>query len=141
MKKILVYSNKNAARSQMLEGWLAYYLKNKAEVISAGNHIETIHMLAQKAMIESVIDINKFKSKNLADFNNEIFNLVIIVDETEPESLILKHTPDEVITHPFKDPSLAEGTEQERLQSYREICHEIEDYALEIAIKHFGLFN
>ncbi len=141
MKKVLIYSNKNAARSQMLEGWLAYYLKGKAKVISAGNHIESIHMLAQKAMMESVIDINKFKSKNLSDYNNEIFNLVIIVDETDPKSLVLKHEPDEIIAHPFKDPSLAEGTDMEKLQSYREICHEIEDYALEVAIKHFGLFN
>ncbi|WP_161636313.1 low molecular weight phosphatase family protein [Saccharicrinis fermentans] len=49
MKKILVYTEKNAARSQMLQGWLNYYLKGKAEVLSAGGHIEPIQMLAQKA--------------------------------------------------------------------------------------------
>ncbi|WP_282038370.1 hypothetical protein [Saccharicrinis aurantiacus] len=139
MKKVLIYSNKNAARSQMLEGWLAYYLKGKAEVQSAGTEIEPIHMLAQKAMMESVIDINKFKSASITDCNKEKFDLVIICDETIPEALKLEQEPGEIITRPFRDPSLAIGTDLEKLKSYREVCNVIEDYALEIAMKYFGL--
>lgn len=141
MKKVLIYSNKNAARSQMLEGWLAYYLKGKAEVQSAGNEIEPIHMLAQKAMMESVIDINKFKAVSILDCAKEKFDLVIICDETIPEALKLEQEPTEVITREFRDPSLAIGTDQEKLKSYRDVCNVIEDYALEIAMKRFGLLS
>jgi arsenate reductase len=141
MKKILIFSNKNAARSQMMQGWLAYYLKDKAEVISAGKHIESIHMLAQKAMMESVIDINAFKSKNISDYNHEVFDYVIIVDESTTDSIIFTHEPGEIITHPFKDPGLADGTDIEKLKAYREVCNEIEDYAMEFAMKHFNLFQ
>ena len=114
MKKILVYAEKNAARSQMLQGWLNYYLKGKAEVVSAGNNIEPIHMLAQKAMMESVIDINKNKSSTLADYQHEIFEYVILVDNSSQDEITLTHEPGEIIAHPFKDPRLAEGTDQEK---------------------------
>ncbi len=141
MKNILVFSNKNTARSQMLEGWLNYYLKGKAHVVSAGVHISPISMLAQKAMIESVIDINKYKSKNISDFANKLFDFVIIVDHTEKDNIILKHEPKEWIIHPFKDPGLAEGSDMEKLMAYREVCNEIEDYAMSFSMKHFNLFN
>ncbi len=141
MKKILVYSEKNAARSQMLQGWLNYYLKGKAEIHSAGNHIEPINMLAQKAMMESVIDINKYKSANISDYLNEVYDYLIIVDETSADSLILKNEPEKIICHPFKDPALAEGSDQEKLLAYREVCNEIEDYAMEFAMKNFNILQ
>ncbi len=141
MKKILVFSNKNSARSQMLQGWLSYYLKDKAEVVSAGEHVEPIHILAQKAMMESVIDINKYQSKNIAEYNHEIFDYMIIVDHTEPEDIVLNHEPREVIRHPFDNPGLAEGTDMDKLKSYREVCNEIEDYAMEFAMKKFNLLQ
>ncbi|WP_066628433.1 arsenate reductase/protein-tyrosine-phosphatase family protein [Labilibacter marinus] len=141
MKKILVFTAKNSARSQMLEGWLSYYLKGKAEVVSAGTHIEPIQMLAQKAMIESVIDINKSKSKSITEFTHDIFEFVIIADSSSPEEIILSHEPQKVICHPFKNPGLAEGTDKERLLSYREVCNEIEDYAMEFAMKNFNILQ
>lgn len=139
MKKILVYTEKNAARSQMLQGWLSYYLKGKAKVYSAGDHIEPIQILAQKAMIESVIDINNYKSSNISDFNHESFDYLIIADHTLPESILMTHEPKEIVCHPFKNPALAEGSDMEKLKSYREVCNEIEDYAMEFAMKHFNL--
>ncbi|MCW3785719.1 hypothetical protein [Plebeiibacterium sediminum] len=141
MKKILVFSNRNSARSQMLQGWLSYYLKDKAEVESAGKHIEPIHMLAQKAMMESVIDINKYKSKNISEFKNEIFDYMIIVDHTQADDIVLAHEPGVVIVHPFDNPGLAEGTDMDKLKAYREICNEIEDYAMEFAMKYFNLLQ
>ncbi len=140
MKDILVFSNKNTARSQMLEGWLNYYLKDKAKVVSAGDHIVPISLLAQKAMIESVIDINKYKSKNISDFAHMAFDYVIIVDHTNKDDIVLAHEPGEWIIHPFSDPGLAEGSDMEKLVVYRELCNEIEDYAMSFAMKHFNLF-
>lgn len=141
MKKILIYTEKNAARSQMLQGWLNYYLKEQAEVFCAGSHIEPIHMLAQKAMMESVIDINKNTSSNISNYNHHQFDFVIIADSSSPNDLIFTHEPVEIICHPFKDPRLAEGTDQEKLLAYREICNEIEDYALAFAMKHFNIMQ
>ena len=141
MKKILIFTEKNAARSQMLQGWLNYYLKEQAEVFCAGTHIEPIHILAQKAMMESVIDINKNTSSNISDFNQHQFDFVIIADHSSPDDLVFIHEPGEIIRHPFTNPRLAEGTDQEKLLAYREICNEIEDYALEFAIKHFNIMQ
>ncbi len=141
MKKILIYSEKNAARSQMLKGWLSYYLKDRAEVFSAGTHIESIHKLAQKAMMESVIDISSYNSKNISDFNREVFDYLIIADHSKIDDIILTHTPKKIICHPFKNPRLADGSDQEKLLSYREICNEIEDFAMEFAMKHFNILQ
>jgi arsenate reductase len=139
MKKILVYSDKNSARSPMLQGWLSYFLKDKAEIYSAGDHIESIHRLAQKAMMESVIDINNYQSKNTEDYSTAFFDYVIIVDHTKPEDVSLNINPGQIISHPFSNPRLAEGSEEERLEAYREVCKEIEDYAMEFAMKQFNL--
>ncbi|SMO76366.1 arsenate reductase [Saccharicrinis carchari] len=141
MKKILIYTERNAARSQMLQGWLNYYLKGQAKVFCAGTNIEPVHMLAQKAMMESVIDISKNTSSNISDYKQHRFDYVIVADHSSPDDLVWTHEPGEIICHPFKDPRLAEGTDQEKLLAYREICNEIEDYAMVFAMKHFDIMQ
>ncbi|WP_157471543.1 hypothetical protein [Marinifilum fragile] len=49
MKKVLVISEKNEARSQMAEKWLNYYGKKHLKVWSAGLEKGIISVLAQKA--------------------------------------------------------------------------------------------
>ncbi|GAF05087.1 low molecular weight phosphatase family protein [Saccharicrinis fermentans] len=92
-------------------------------------------------MMESVIDINKNKSVNLSDYQHEIFAYVIIADSSSPEDVLLSHEPGKIICHPFKNPALAQGSDQEKLLSYREVCNEIEDYAMEFAMKHFNILQ
>jgi len=64
LKKVLVISGNNACRSQMAEGWMNYYGKGAIDVKSAGLVKGSLDWEAANAMMEAVIDITKYTSKN-----------------------------------------------------------------------------
>ncbi len=140
MKKILVYTKKNKSRSRMMQGWLQYYLKNKANVISAGESNDYPDIFAQKAMSESVLDILKNKTDNIVSCLNEKFDFVFILDGTPAENISFEQTPNKLIEKNFPDPSLKKGTDMEKLIEYRTVCNNIEDFALTFAIQEFNIF-
>ncbi|MGE0077942.1 MAG: hypothetical protein AB7S48_08800 [Bacteroidales bacterium] len=87
MKRILVVSKHNACRSQMAEGWLSYYGKGVAEVVSAGFNPEKLDMKAANSMMDAVMDITRYKSKGINEFADKEFDFVICLD-SELESIL-----------------------------------------------------
>ncbi len=77
MKKILFLCRENSARSQIAEGIVNYFYKNKFFACSAGIKIKSIHPLAIEVMKEMGIDISKNRSKILSEFINEEFDYVV----------------------------------------------------------------
>ncbi len=67
-QKVLFVCTGNSCRSQMEEGLLRHYGKDKFEVFSAGLEPSYVHSLAIKAMAESGIDI----TNQYAEFNKEV---------------------------------------------------------------------
>ncbi len=57
-RKVLIVRTGNSCRSQMAEGMLRYFGKDKFEVFSAGVETSVVHPLANKTMSESGIDIS-----------------------------------------------------------------------------------
>ena len=67
-QKALFVCTGNSCRSQMAEGLLSHYGKDKFDGFSAGLEPSYVHPLAIKAMAESGIDI----TKQYAEFNKEM---------------------------------------------------------------------
>ena len=67
-QKVLFVCTGNSCRSQMAEGLIRHYGKDKFDVFSAGLEPSYVHPLAIKAMAESGIDI----TNQYAEFNEEV---------------------------------------------------------------------
>nr|WP_320119930.1 hypothetical protein [uncultured Marinifilum sp.] len=127
MKKLLIISDKNEARSQMAEKWLNYYGKKHLKVFSAGVNKGNISILAQKAMAEAVMDIPEYKSKLLSDLNENTFDFVLCFDKEFSEKLPeIKGNP-EVKVFDVPNPAKVEGEENVKLQAYAAVCNAIDD--------------
>jgi len=105
-KKILVLCTGNSCRSQIAEGYLKFFLKNKANVYSAGVDNHEINKLAIKTMKDDGIDISKQVSNNINEFNSVKFDHIITVCDNAQEKCPIFFSENAIRTHhPFFDPS------------------------------------
>ena len=105
-KKILVLCTGNSCRSQIAEGYLNFFLKNRANVYSAGVDNHEINKLAIKTMKDDGIDISKQVSNNINEFNSVKFDHIITVCDNAKEKCPIFFSENAIRTHhPFFDPS------------------------------------
>jgi len=117
MKRVLFLCSHNAARSQMAEGFLRAYGGDRLEVESAGTKATELHPLAVRVMGEAGVDISKQRSKSV-DEVGEGWDVVVTVCDANcpiPPRTGLK------LSWRFPDPSLAGGSEEERLAAFRKV--------------------
>ncbi|MBI9059021.1 hypothetical protein L3049_17395 [Labilibaculum sp. DW002] len=127
MKKVLILSSKNEARSHMAEKWLKYYGKKHLEVVSAGLEKGIINVMAQKAMAEAVMDIPEYKAKSISAFQDTNFDFVLCFDAKVKENMIELNGNPEVLLFELPDPAKVEGDKEVRQQAYNAICNAVED--------------
>jgi len=119
----------NSARSQMAEGFGKYYaekLGKDIEVYSAGsNPSGYVHPLAIKVMAEKGIDISKNKSKSLEEIPiNELDYVITLCGDAAENCPVVPNANTQHWRLP--DPARAKGTEEEKLEVFRQIRDEIE---------------
>ena len=129
-KKILFLCTGNSCRSQMAEGWARYLLHETVEAYSAGIETHGLNSSAVAVMAEVGVDISHHLSKNITDFSEIEFDLVITVCGQAHETC--PFFPGRTIHAGFPDPpkmaqELAEQgkTLGEQLECYREVRDEI----------------
>lgn len=111
----------------MAEGFLKSF-DPKLEVYSAGTDAEKIvNPYAVKAMAEVGIDISKQYPKQVDIFLNDTFDYVITVCDHAKEICpvftgIVKHR----IHFGFEDPAKATGSDEEKMEVYRNIRNQIQ---------------
>ena len=127
MKKVLVISEKNEARSQMAEKWLNYYGKKHLRIWSAGIEKGTINVLAQKAMAEAVMDIPEYKSKTLSEIKESTFDFVLCFDQEFSKKLPTFEGEPEIKVFDVPNPAMVEGEEAVKLKAYNAVCNAIDD--------------
>jgi arsenate reductase (thioredoxin) len=125
-QRVLILCTANSARSQMAEGLLRSLAGERFEVFSAGAKPSTVNPLAIKAMDERGIDIRSHRSKHLNEFLEQPFDYVITVCDTAAESCPVFPGPARRIHWSFPDPAAVEGSEKERLGSFRKVRDAIE---------------
>lgn len=84
--KVLILCTGNSCRSQMAEGILKHYGKDKFEVFSAGTQPSKVNQTAIEVMKELGIDISRQRSKNVTEFLGQHFHYIITVCDNAKES-------------------------------------------------------
>ena len=128
MKKILVLCTGNSCRSQIAEGYLRYFAKEKAAVYSAGIETHGVNPKAVSIMKEDGIDISTHTSNNVDEYKNIDFDFVITVCDNAKENCPYFPTSAKTFHYNFPDPSKMEGSEEEITNEFRRVRRLIKDY-------------
>lgn len=133
MKRILVLCTGNSCRSQIAEGYLRYFLKDKAEVFSAGLETHGVNPRAIAIMKEDGIDISSHTSNNVEEYIDLNFDLIITVCDHANEHC--PYFPGNVkrIHHNFPDPAKAKGTEEEIMNEFRKVRDMIKEFSIKVS--------
>ena len=109
----------------MAEGFLRALAGDRFEVASAGTEATRVHPLAIRAMGEVGIDLSGHTSKTIDAFLGRPWGYVITVCDSANERCPVFPAATTRIHWSFDDPSLATGTDEERLETFRRAREEI----------------
>ena len=124
-KNILVLCTGNSCRSQITEGYLRYFAKEKANIYSAGIETHGVNPKAIATMKEDNIDISNHTSNHIDEYKYINFDFVITVCDHAKEHCPFFPTKAKKFHHNFSDPSKATGTNKEIDESFRKTREEI----------------
>ena len=120
-KRILVLCTGNSARSQMAEGLIRALAGDQVQVHSAGTAPAGLNPLAVEAMREIGLDISGHRSKSVAEFAGQRFDMVITVCDQAKESCPLFPGAPQYIHWSLPDPAAVTGGREEKLEAFREV--------------------
>lgn len=120
-KRVLILCTGNSCRSQMAEGFLRHYGGEKFEVFSAGTHPSRVNNTAIQVMKEVGIDLSGHRSKNVAEFIGQNFDIIITVCDNAKESCPVFPGNGIRLHWPFPDPPHGQGTSLSVLKEFRRV--------------------
>jgi arsenate reductase len=138
MKQILVLCTGNSCRSQIAEGYLKHFAKEKATVYSAGVETHGVNPRAIQIMKEDGIDISGHTSNNVNEYRNIEFDYVITVCDNAKERCPFFPSNAQKFHYNFPDPAKATGTEEEILQQFRDVRNMIKKYSQDFVAEHLS---
>ena len=120
---VLFCCTQNAIRSPMAEGMLKQLLGKRIYVDSVGVRAGELDPFAVAAMDEIGIDISKHKSKTFDTLEDTSFDLIISLSpEAQHKAVDMTRTMAcEVEFWNTFDPSIIEGSREQRMDAYREV--------------------
>ena len=120
---VLFCCTQNSIRSPMAEALLKYLHGTRIFVDSVGVRASEIDGFAIAAMDEIGIDLSKHRSKTFDDLEDTSFDLIISLSPEAQHSAVemTRTMACDVEYWPTMDPSVVEGTREERLDSYRDV--------------------
>ncbi len=127
-KKILVLCTGNSCRSQIAEGYLRHFARDRAEIYSAGIETHGLNPKAVATMEEDGIDISGHTSNHIDEYRALDFDFVITVCDHAKESCPYFPTKSEVVHYNFPDPAKAVGTGDEIRLAFKNVREEIKKY-------------
>lgn len=136
MKKILVLCTGNSCRSQIAEGYLRHFSKNKAVIYSAGIETHGVNPRAVVVMKEGGIDISNHTSNHIDEYTDIAFDFILTVCDNAKENCPYFPSQAERFHQNFPDPAKAKGTEDEIMQQFREVREIIKRYSENFIAEH-----
>ncbi len=120
---VLFCCTENSVRSPMAEGLLKQLLGHRIYVDSCGVRGREVDGFSVAAMDELGIDISRHRAKSFGDLEDTSFDLIITLSpEAQHKAMELTRTMAcDVEYWPTLDPSLTEGSRENRLQSWRQV--------------------
>ncbi len=137
-KNILVLCTGNSCRSQIAEGYLRFFVGDKASVYSAGIETHGVNPRAIAVMKEDGIDISNHTSNHIDEYKNVEFDLVLTVCDNAKESCPYFPSNAIKVHHNFPDPAKAQGTGQEIMDQFRAARNMIKSYCQKLIHDHYG---
>lgn len=129
-KTILFLCTHNSCRSQIAEGIVNSRSDCDFVAESAGVKKAKVHPLAIQVMDEIGIDISKQYSKLITDVQDKVFDYVVTVCDHAKEAC--PFFPGKNILHKgFTDPSLLNGSREEKLIEFRRVRDEIKAWIID----------
>jgi arsenate reductase len=108
----------------MAEGLLNHFHGDRFSGYSAGTEATRVNPHAVRALADIGIDISRYRSKGVDEFQGETFDTVVTVCDNARESCPF-FPGKRVIHRSFRDPSRVQGSEADVLQAFREVRDEI----------------
>jgi len=125
--RVLFLCTGNSARSQMAEALLNKYGKDQFEIFSAGLEPKEINPLTLKVLNEAGIDTEDLYAKPLSTYLGKLhFSYLITVCSNAEEKCPIFPGMGLRMHWPFEDPASFEGSEEGKLEKFREIRDQIE---------------
>jgi arsenate reductase len=113
----------NSARSQMAEGLARHLFGDAARVQSAGSAPSRVHPLAIRALAEEGIDISAQHSKGVDEI--DVADLDVAITLCAEEVCPVLPSRARRLHWPMPDPAAASGSDEERLQRFRDVRNQI----------------
>ena len=130
-KRVLILCTGNSCRSQMAEGWVNHELGEGWEACSAGTRpAPAVHPLAVRAMAEVGVDISGGRPRQVGEFLDQHWDLVVTVCDSAKETCPVFPRPVEQIHVSFPDPAEAEGSDAQVMAVFRAVRDAIRDRLL-----------
>ena len=120
---VLFCCTQNAIRSPMAEGMLKQLLGKRIYVDSVGVRAGELDPFAVAAMDEIGIDMSKHRSKTFEALEDNSFDLIVSLSpEAQHKAVDMTRTMacDVEFWNTF-DPSIVEGSREQRMDAYREV--------------------
>ena len=138
MKKILVLCTGNSCRSQIAEGYLRYFAKDKAEIYSAGIETHGVNPRAIATMREDGIDITAQTSNNVTEYKHIDFDYVITVCDNAKENCPYFPSKAQQFHYNFPDPAKATGSDAEIAEQFSKVRSLIKSYCRNFMDERFA---
>lgn len=122
---VLFLCTANSCRSQMAEGLLRHLSGGRMEAASAGIHPRNVNPDAIRCMAEIGIDISSQRSKSLDLFLGEHVDYVITVCDQARDACPVFPGGRRSLHWSIPDPALAQGSDEERMQVFRQVRDEL----------------
>lgn len=127
--RILVLCTANRCRSQMAEGWLRHFGRDRLEVHSVGTSPKTVHPHAIRAMAQAGVDVSQHASKHLDQYRNQHFDWVITVCDSAKQACPVFPNAARTLHHKFDDPDQPGLSKEQANERFRRVRDAIRDWA------------
>ncbi len=127
--RVLFLCTGNSARSQMAEAFLRKYGEGKFEPFSAGLEPKGINPLTVRVMEEIGFDLSGHRSKGIGEYlgKQHFEYLVTLCHDAEENCPRVWPGVNHRLHWSFEDPSAFEGSEEKRLEKFRQIRDQIQN--------------
>ena len=128
-KNVLVLCTGNSCRSQLLHGYLAQALGDRATVYSAGVEVHGLNPRAVQTMAADGVDISHHTSNHVDEYAAVPFDYVLTVCDHANEVCPVFPSSAKKLHHNFPDPAKATGSEEEVTQQFNSVRDQVKAYA------------
>jgi arsenate reductase (thioredoxin) len=129
MQNVLFLCTGNSCRSQMAEALLRKRAGERFNAYSAGSEPKGVNPLTVQVLQEKGIDTSKLRSKNVSEFLGKmpVHHLIVVCDNANGSCPRIVPGMLNREFWPFDDPPAFQGTDEKKLNKFREVRDAIDD--------------